>query len=125
MSSTVPRHPGPLHHPDPEAEAEAEVEVEVGDAAGCHPEGVVGATTMEARPGVVVVVVAAVGDVVAVGVGVAPPSTTSAHESRRIATSDGTVGRRCPSTVRVAPHCRHHAYQYRHDGLRLSTPNTV
>ena len=75
MSSTVPRHPGPLHHPrrregavDPEAEAE--------DAAGCHPEGVVGTTTMEAHP---VAGAAAVveGDVVAVGVGVvvaaAPP----------------------------------------------------
>ena len=66
MSSTVPRHPGLLHRPDPEGEAEVEVR------AGCHPEGVAGATTMEARPGVVV---AAAGDVVAVavGVGVAPP----------------------------------------------------
>ena len=69
MSSTVPRHPGPLHHPDPEGEA--------GDAAGCHPEGVAGATTtMEARPGVGVAVVEEE-DVVAVGVGVgvtaAPP----------------------------------------------------
>ena len=52
MSSTVPQHPGPLHHPDPEAEAGVEVEAEVGDAAGCHPEEVAGATTMEARPGV-------------------------------------------------------------------------
>ena len=68
MSSTVPPHPGPLHHPDPEAEAEVEVEVEVG--AGCHLEGVVGATTMEARPGVGA---AAAGDVVAVAVDVAPP----------------------------------------------------
>ena len=70
MSSTVPRHPGPLHHPGPEAKAEAEVEVEVeaGDAAGCHPEGVVGATTMEARPGVAVAA-AVEGDVVAA----APP----------------------------------------------------
>ena len=72
MSSTVPRPPGPLHHP--EAEAEAEVEVEVEDAAGCHPEGVVGATTMEARPGAAAAVE---GDVVAVavavGVAAAPP----------------------------------------------------
>ena len=71
MSSTVPQPPGPLHHPDSEAEAEVEVEVEVG--AGCRPEGVVGATTMEARPGVVVVAAAAAGDVVAVAVDVAPP----------------------------------------------------
>ena len=69
MSSTVPRPPGPLHHPrHPEAEVEAE------DAAGCHPEGVAGATTMEARPGVEVAAVAVVeGDVVGVGVGVALP----------------------------------------------------
>ena len=67
MSSTVPPHPGPLHHPDPEAEAEVEVEV----GAGCHLEGVVGATTMEARPGVGAA--AAAGDVVAVAVDVAPP----------------------------------------------------
>ena len=61
MSSTVPQHPGPLHHPDPE------VEVEAGDAAGCHPEEeVAGATTMEARPGVGAA--AAEGDVVAVAV---------------------------------------------------------
>ena len=85
MSSTVPRHPGPLHHPrrregavDPSPEAEAEAEA--GDAAGCHPEGVAGTTTMEAHP--VVGVVAAVeeeGDVVAVAVGVAaaPPSTSA------------------------------------------------
>ena len=68
---------------DPEAEAEADAE----DAAGCHPEGVVGTTTMEAHP---VAGAAAVveGDVVAVGV------------------------------LRGAPHCRHHAYQYRHDGLQ-------
>ena len=78
MSSTVPRHPGPLHHSDPEGEVEdeAEAEVEAGDAAGCHPEGVAGATTMEARPGVGVAAVVE-GDVVAVGVGVgvatAPP----------------------------------------------------
>ena len=64
MSSTVPRHPGPLHHPDPEGEVEA------GDAAGCHPEGVAGVTTMEARPGVVVAAAAVEGDVVAVAVGV-------------------------------------------------------
>ena len=63
MSSTVPRPPGPLHHPDPEGAVEAEVEVEAGDAAGCHPEGVVGATTMEARPGVGAA--AAAGDAVA------------------------------------------------------------
>ena len=73
MSSTVPRHPGPLHHPDPEVE----VEVEVGDTAGCHPEGVAGATTMEARPGVAAAVVEEEGDVVAVavvvGVAAAPP----------------------------------------------------
>ena len=71
MSSTVPPPPGPLHHPDPEAVAE--VDVEVGDAAGCHPEEeeVVGATTMEARPGVAAAAVAAVADVVAVAVGVA------------------------------------------------------
>ena len=63
MSSIVPRHPGPLHHPDPEGEGEA------GDAAGCHPEGVAGTTVMEARPGVGVAA-AVEGDVVAVGVGV-------------------------------------------------------
>ena len=80
MSSTVPRHPGPLHHPrrregavDPSPEAEA------GDAAGCHPEGVAGTTTMEARPlvGVAAAVEEEEGDVVAVAVGVgvaaAPP----------------------------------------------------
>ena len=74
MSSTVPQPPGPLHHPDPEAEAEVEVEDEAGDAAGCHPEEVAGATTMEARPGVEVAAVEE-GDVVAVAVGVAtaPP----------------------------------------------------
>ena len=74
MSSTVPRPPGPLHHPDPEAEAEGEVEA--GDAAGCHPEeGVAGATTMEARPGVAAAAAAVEGAVVAVAVGVAaaPP----------------------------------------------------
>ena len=76
MSSTVPRHPGPLHHPGPEAEVEVEIEVEAeveaGDAAGCLPEGVAGATTMEACPGVAAAVEAAVeGDVVAVGVVVA------------------------------------------------------
>ena len=76
MSSTVPRHPGPLHHPRRrEGEAEAEVEVESGDAAGCHPEGVAGATTMEARPGVGVA--AEEGDAVVVavaaGVAAAPP----------------------------------------------------
>ena len=58
MSSTVPRHPGPLHHPDPEAEVEA------GDAAGCHPEGVAVAAVEEGD----VVAVA-----VAVGVAAAPP----------------------------------------------------
>ena len=77
MSSVVPRPPGPLHRPDPEGEveAEAEVEVEVGDAAGCHPEEVAGATTMEARLGVVAAAAAAAveGDVVAVGEGVALP----------------------------------------------------
>ena len=77
MSSTVPQPPGPLHHPDPEAEVEVEVEVEVeaGDAARCHPEEeVVGATTMEARPGAAVAAVEE-GAVVAVAVGVAaaPP----------------------------------------------------
>ena len=115
MSSTVPRHPGPLHHPrrrEGVVEGEAEVEAEAGDAAGT--------TTMEARPGVGVAA-AVEGDVVAVGVGVgvaAASPSTSAHGSRRIATTDGTVGRRCPSTFRGAPHCRHHAYQYRHDGLQ-------
>ena len=74
MSSTVPRHPGPLHHPRRrEAEVEVEAEVEAGDAAGCHPEGVAG-TTMEARP-VAGAAAAAEGDVVGVAVGaaVAPP----------------------------------------------------
>ena len=71
MSSTVPPSPGPLHHPDLEAEAEVEGEVEVG--AGCHPEeGVVGATTMEARPGAAAAAAAAA-DVVAVAVDVALP----------------------------------------------------
>ena len=77
MSSTVPRHPGPLHHLDPEAEVEVEAEAEAGDAAGCHPEGVAGATTMEARPGVGAAAVAVEGDIVAVavavGVAAAPP----------------------------------------------------
>ena len=73
MSSTVPRHPGPLHHP---RRREGAVDPEAEDAAGCHPEGVVGTTTMEAH---LVAGAAAVveGDVVAVGVGVvvaaAPP----------------------------------------------------
>ena len=70
MSSTVPQHPGPIHHPDPEAEVEAEVEVEAGDAAGCHPEEVAGATTMEVHPGVPAAA-AVEGDVVAVAVVVA------------------------------------------------------
>ena len=66
MSSTVPPPPGPLHHPDPEAEA--------GDAAGCHPEeGVAGATTMEARPGVAAAAVEGAVVAVAVGVAVALP----------------------------------------------------
>ena len=74
MSSTVPPPPGPLHHPDPEAETEAEGEAEVGDAAGCLPEeGVAGATTMEARPGVGAAAAVVVGDVVAVAVAAAPP----------------------------------------------------
>ena len=71
MSSTVLRHPGPLHH-----HGRREAEDEAGDAAGCHPEEVAGTTTMEARPGVAAAA-AAVGDVVGVGVGVgvaaAPP----------------------------------------------------
>ena len=50
ISSTVPRHPGPLHHPR-RREGAVEAEAEAEDAAGCHPEGVAG-TTMEARPGV-------------------------------------------------------------------------
>ena len=68
MSSTVPRHPGPLHHPRRrEAEAEAEV-VGVGvgvAAAGSHPEGVAGATTMEVRPEVGVAAAVVEGAVVA------------------------------------------------------------
>ena len=71
MSSTAPRHPGPLHHP---RRREAEVKVEVVGvgvaAAGCHPEGVAEATTMEVCPGVGVAA-AVEGAVVAVGVGVA------------------------------------------------------
>ena len=73
MSSTVPPPPGPLHppgRPEVEGEAEAEVEGEAGDAAGCPLEGVAGATTMEARPGVVAAAAVA-GAVVAVAVGVA------------------------------------------------------
>ena len=70
MSSTVPPPPGPLHHP-----GRPEVEVEAGAAAGYHPEEVVGATTMEARPGAAGAAAAAAaveeGAVVAVGVGVA------------------------------------------------------
>ena len=68
MSSTIPPPPGPLHHP-----GRPEVEVEAGAAAGCHPEEeVVGATTMEARPGAAVVVATVEeGAVVAVAVGVA------------------------------------------------------
>ena len=74
MSSTVPRHPGPLHHPRrPKAEAEGEAEVEARDAAKCHPEEVAGAaTTMEARPGVGVAA-AVERDVVAVAVAAALP----------------------------------------------------
>ena len=69
MSSTVPPPPGPLHHP---GRPEAEVEAEAGDAAGCPPEEeVVGATTMEARPGAVAAAAVEEGAVVAVGVGVA------------------------------------------------------
>ena len=44
--------------------------------------------------------------------------STSTDESRRITTSDGSVGRRCSSTVGGAPYCRHHAHQYRHHGLQ-------
>ena len=76
MSSTVPPLPGPLYHPGrPEGAVEGEVEVEAGDAAGCPLEGVAGATTMEARPGVVAAAAAVEGAVVAVAVGVAaaPP----------------------------------------------------
>ena len=72
MSSTVPPHPGPLHHPgrpEGEVEVEAEVEVKVEVGAGCHLEGVVGATTMEARPGVAAAA-AVEGAVVAVAVAV-------------------------------------------------------
>ena len=70
MSSTVPPPPGPLHHPGrPEVEVEVEVEVEAGATAGCHPEEVAGATTMEARPGAAAAVEE--GAVVAVAVGVA------------------------------------------------------
>ena len=118
ISPNVHRHHHHHHHPrlregavDPGPEAEA------GDAEGCHPEGVAGTTTtMEAarwrgrrrRRGTSW-----------------PwpwawawprhPPSTSAHESRRIAASDGSVGRRCPSTLRGAPH---HAYQYHHHGLQ-------
>ena len=63
MSSTVPRHPGPLHNPGLR-------EAEAGDAAGCHPEEVAGATTMEVHPGVPAAA-AVEGDVVAVAVVVA------------------------------------------------------
>ena len=76
MSSTVPPHPGPLHHPgrpEGEVEVEAEVEVEVEVGAGCHLEGGVGATTMEARPGVVAAAVEGAVVAVAVGVAVAHP----------------------------------------------------
>ena len=77
MSSTVPRPPGPLHPPEGEGEGEVEGEgeAEAGDAAGCHLEGVVGATTMEARPGVGAAAAAAAveGAVVAVAVAAAPP----------------------------------------------------
>ena len=66
MSSTVPLPPGPLHHP---GRPEVEVEVEAGAAAGCHPDEVAGATTMEARPGAAAAVEE--GAVVAVAVGVA------------------------------------------------------
>ena len=67
MSSTVPPPPGPLH-PLGRPEVEGEVEAEAGDVAGCHLEGVAGATTMEARPGAAAAVV-----VVAVGVAAARP----------------------------------------------------
>ena len=71
MSSTVPPPPGPLHHPGhPEVEVEVEVEAGAGAAAGCHPEEVAGATTMETRPGAAA---AEEGAVVAVGVAAAPP----------------------------------------------------
>ena len=71
MSCTVPPLPGPLHPPGrPEGAVEGEGEAEVGDAAGCLPEEVAGATTMEARLGVVAAAAAVEGAVVAVGVGV-------------------------------------------------------
>ena len=75
ISPNVHRHPRHHYHPrlregagDPGPGAEAEA----GDAAGCHPEGVAGTTTMEARPAVAAAVE---GDVVAVAVAAdaAPP----------------------------------------------------
>ena len=44
--------------------------------------------------------------------------STSMHESRQIAPSGGSVGRRCLSMLSGAPHCRHHAHQYHHHGLQ-------
>ena len=76
MSSTAPPLPGPLHPPEAEAEGAVEAEAEAEDAAGCLPEEeVAGATTMEARPGVVAAAAVVEGAVVAVAVGVvaAPP----------------------------------------------------
>ena len=80
MSSTVPPPPGPLLHPDLEAEVEAEAEV--GAAAGCHPEEVAGATTMEAHPGAAVVVAAVEGAVVAVAVAVGVAATPPLDDER-------------------------------------------
>ena len=133
MSSTVPRPPGPLHHPGPEAEVE--------DAAGCHLEGVVGATTMEARPGAAAAV-AVEGDVVAVavvvGVAAAPPprrARMNQDELRRqmdLLAEDArqrSVGRRIAgithtNTVTTVYKDGGEPEVYR-TSSRLSTPNTV
>ena len=135
MSSTVPRPPGPLHHPGrPEGAVKVEGEAEAGEAAGCHPEEVAGATTMEARPGVA-------GDVVAVAVDVAaaPPLRRRARmnqdELRRqmdLLAEDArqrSVGRRIAgithtNTVTTVYKDGGEPEVYR-TSSRLSTPNTV
>ena len=45
-------------------------------------------------------------------------TSTRTYGSRRIATSNGFIGRRCSSTVGGAPNCRHHAYQYHYYRLQ-------
>ena len=75
ISPNAHRHHHHHHHHHPrlregrrEGAVDPRPEAETGDAAGCHPEGVAGTTTMEAR--LAGVAAAVEGDVVAVAVGV-------------------------------------------------------